>query len=222
MVTNLNQDCCQDEYNLAWHHGPPELLALERASKVIVQTTDEFLKSFSVNEFKNQNILNWMQTMEIQANMIGAPSGFGRLYSVPGQNYVLKIVNVCPNPAPDPRIMAGLMCTMAQNGNIVFRVPNTVEKKMTVWAPNYLIEAIIGLLLDKMSKYSPGFMRVYGFQYDPVPPEKPLYILTEKLEMASDHIVRLEELYICDVSGCTGTEHGTSFREIYALRLTWG
>ena len=179
-----------DKYNLEWHPGgPAELLALEGASKVIVQTTDEFLKSFSVEDFKNQDILNWMQSMEIPANQIGVPSGFGRLFSVPGQDYVLKIVNVCPDPAPAAATMGGMMCTMAHDGNIVFRIPNTVEKKMTVWAPNYLIEAIIGLLLDKMSKYSPGFMRVYGFQYDPVPPEKPLYVLTEKLEMARDHIV---------------------------------
>ena len=114
-----------------------------------------------------------------------------------------------------------MMCTMAKEGDIVFRVPNTVEKKMTVWAPNYLIEAIIGLLLDKMSKYSPGFMRVYGFQYNPVPPEKPLYVLSEKLVNAGERIRDWKSYIYAMFQVAQGTEHGTSFREIYALRLTW-
>ena len=38
-------ECCSD--NLEWHpEGPAELIALERASKLMAQTTDEFLKSF--------------------------------------------------------------------------------------------------------------------------------------------------------------------------------
>ena len=188
-VTDLQENCCKDKYDLEWHDGPPQLVALEGTTKVIVQTPDEFLASFSVSDFNNPATLAWMQGMEVAANRIGAPSAFGRLFSVPGKNYVLKIVNNCPNPMPaQPPALIASLCALARAGDAIFRLPNTADKKMVVWAPNYLVEGIIGILLSRMKKYTPGFMRVYGMQYNPVPPEKPLYVLAESLTMLGDHI----------------------------------
>ena len=165
---------------------------LKFTSDMVVQNPDEFLSTFSVKNgfFNNPDILAWMQTLEIPDNLIGVPSGFGSVYVTPfSPNYVLKIVNVCGQPIAPTQIMRQQLCNMATNGDVVFRIPNTAEKKTNVLAPNYLIEGVIGTLLSGLSKYTPGFMQVYGCEYDSTVPEKPLYIISERLISLEDYVV---------------------------------
>lgn len=182
-------------YDLDWHNAPAQLVELEGSSKIIVETPDEFLASFDIQDFNKPQIIQWMKTMEIAANQIGERSASGRLYNVPNKNYVLKIVNVCPQPNVNLNIIQRSMCTFAQNGDIVYRIPNTTTGKMTVLAPDYVIEGVMGILLSRLNKNTPSFCPIYGFQYDPQPPEKPLYILMEKLQSARNFFRSVKELY---------------------------
>ncbi len=166
--------------------------SLENKNNIIVENTDEFLGTFSVKNgfFDNPDILRWMQTMRIPDNLIGTESGFGSIYVTPfSPNYVLKIVNVCGQPIEANEIMKQQLCNMATNGDVVFRIPNTAEKKTNVLAPNYLIEGVIGILLSDLYNYTPGFMQVYGCEYDPSTPEKSLYILSERLANLEDYVI---------------------------------
>ena len=161
------------------------VMALNGATELIVQTPDEFLKSFSVSNFNVPKILNYMKSLEIKANIIGEPSAFGVIYEIPNKNQVLKIFNVCNGSYTQ---MASDMCKMAENGDIIYRFPNTTENKLTVFAPNYISEPIIGILLSRLSNYTPGFMNVSGFQYDSSDAKKPLYIISEKLTPSTKFI----------------------------------
>lgn len=82
------------------------------------------------------------------------------------------------------------MCNTAKKGDTVFRIPYTVNNKTMIIAPNYILEALIGILLYKSCiEYSPAFMYIYGFQYDNTDPQKSLYVLSEKLEPLDNYIV---------------------------------
>ena len=181
----------QNIYDLEWKNNPEEMVRLQNTTKIIVEKPDEFLRSFGITDLKDPQIMTWLHTIAQPQNRIGtaAVSGFGALYNVPGQDYVMKIVNVCPTPAPQANTLAGQMCNMARQGDLIFRFPNTQDKKMIIWAPNYIIEAIMGVFLSRMKLYTPSFMRVYGLQYNTVPVEKPLYVVAERLVMADTRII---------------------------------
>lgn len=180
-------------YNLDWHESPVEMVKLEGATKIIVETPDEFLASFDIDDFNNPQIIQWMKKREIEANQIGQASAMGRLFSIPEEKYVLKIVNVCPQNVKHNLVVKQL-CKAAHKGDIVYRIPNTSTGKMSVFAPDYMLEGVMGILLSRMKKNTPGFVRIYGFQYDPQPPEKPLYIMMESLQSAGNSFIDSKSL----------------------------
>jgi hypothetical protein len=210
-LKKLDTDCCKlnKVNNLKWHDPnifSKELIALESATKIIVQTTDEFLQSFGINDYYKKEIIDWLKTLKVESNRIGVKSGFGSIYWNPKDDYVLKIVNSCPdkmykdpndpdrfNATPDTSLI-GQTCRMALEGDIVYRIPSTVEKKKIVLAPNYISESVIGILLSKLETYTPGFMRVYGFQYDNTVKNFPSYTISEKLDQANyDNIIDINK-----------------------------
>ena len=156
----------------------PHLTALENSTKILVQSPEEFLRSFSVTDFRDIELINWLKNFEIPANQIGARSALGAVYNIPGENYILKISNICP---PNRSVLLDQLCNMAQNGDFIYRIPNTSDNTILVLAPNYILESIIGILLNKLSKYTSSFMKMYGFQYDYKNSLKPAYNLSEKL-----------------------------------------
>jgi hypothetical protein len=184
-----------------------DIVRLENARNVLVETIEETLRSFDIRNFFNQDIIRrFQQATANPAHRIGS-GGFGEIYPYPsgGQtaetaSLVVKKGVICYNQLKPRRkgpSMAELLCLFAADGNLVYRFPNTDENKLTVWAPNYLTEGIIGTLIStSLKKYTSGFMRIYNIQYVPGvfnipytnPPSPPninipptLYILSEKL-----------------------------------------
>lgn len=156
------------------------LAQLQNGIDIIAYTPDEFIASFSVGDLYNYNLIQSLKGLEVPANRIGQASGVGAVYVVPNSDMVLKISNICPqNQQLSPSLNA--LCQMAVNGDLMYRVPNTPSGKMSLYAPNYVLEAIIAAILNSYKKYTPCFTKILGIQYDFHSPEKKVYILQEKL-----------------------------------------
>lgn len=162
------------------------LAYLEHSKQMIVQTPDEFLKSFSINQFNDQNIINEFKNI-IKQNKRIAGGGVGAIYNISNKDLVLKVSNICPG-GKMPIGLLGKLCKMAQNGDLIFRIPNTETGKAVIYAPNYILEAIIGIILERLKWNTPSFTRIYGFQYDINDTKKPVYMLQEKLQPLVDYI----------------------------------
>ena len=168
-------------------------------AQIIVQEPDEFLRNFSIEDFNNPNTIAALRTHEIPNNRIGARSAIGSIYDmfqangVTSSGYVLKVSNMCPGGNLPPGDLAAQLCRMANNGDLVFRIPNTETGKMTILSPNYILEAISGVLLDRLRPFTPSFMKIYGFQYDNTAPEKSVLMVQEKLTPINNSIHNISD-----------------------------
>lgn len=175
------------------------LAYLEKFKQMIVQTPDEFLKSFSINDFNDENIIKEFEKVTVDGNRI-AGGGVGAIYNIPdNENLVLKVSNICPR-GEMPKGLLGKLCQMALNGDLIFRIPNTETGKDVIYAPNYILEAIIGIIILEHLKFNtPSFTRIYGFQYNINNPKKPVYMLQEKLQPLEDFITNDTRFLNCVV-----------------------
>ena len=165
---------------------------------ILVETIDEWLSSFTVQNFNIQARINQYNNIAILANRIGTPSAVGAVYRFPANpDYVLKVSKICSLPVPVyPVNYLVRLCQLAREGDIIFRIPNTFTGKKTILAPDYIVEPLIGLLLRQYIKYTPSFMYVEDFQYDPINVEKPVYIKQETLVDISHRIQTQEDFKI--------------------------
>jgi len=162
------------------------LVQMQDDSQITVQETENFLRGFSINDFNNPDTIAVLRAAEIPNNGIGAASAVGRIYDIKkndgtSSGFVLKVSNMCPDGRLPASALLAQLCNMANNGDLVFRIPNTETGKMTILSPNYLLEAISGVLLDRLSPFTPSFMKIHGFQYDNISPEKSVLMVQEKL-----------------------------------------
>lgn len=148
--------------------------------QIIAETPNEFLRSFSIEDFENTRVMAYLNTFAVDARKLGTPSGGGQVFNF-DDSMVLKTVSPCTNPPP-PVVRSSAndqLCSMAENGSLIFRIPNTLTKKHTIFAPNYIIEVIMALMIEKLSLYTPSFVRSYDFQYNEA--TRTTYTLIEKL-----------------------------------------
>ncbi len=150
---------------------------LENNSKIIVQDVESFLKSFTSGYFTNPKILSEIKTKLRTMKQIGKESVYGKLYAG-GGNYVIKTMNVC---AKTNNRAINEMCESSKTGDLIFRVPNSTNNKMDVYAPIYLTEIIISVLLSNLRLYTDSFAHTYGVAYDRNSSIRPVYMVMEKL-----------------------------------------
>lgn len=167
------------------------LHGLNDESMIIAQNTDEFLTDFSLTQFENPEVISIFRSLIRRgpptAQIIGDPSAVGTVYKLgtgpavpePLHDKVLKESPMCPGGRMPPGLL-GQLCGMAQQGDLIFRFPNTETGKMIVLAPNYILEGLCGVLLSRLKPYTPAFMELYAFQYDNGP-TKSVFTLTESL-----------------------------------------
>lgn len=180
---------------------PKEIIPLEN----IVYTLDEFLQSFNMFEFSNKSLLNKITTLiPIVSTPINS-GGVGEVYSTIYPNIIVKNVYICIDQDRRPLIQG--FCKSLNNGNLIFRTPNTILNKTNLLLPNYLSENLIGLLLYKITnRYTPSFPRILSFAVDTNAIGKNIKnvdyygkVLTvmEKLEPFNEKIKDFKDLLYC-------------------------
>lgn len=156
------------------------------STKVFLDNQTRFLKTFTAKNFYNKPIIDDIQTALAGGTSIGDKSamGFNTLVTVNGgKQYVVKTMVLCPDDIDTRDVFKRQLCREARMGDVIFRVPSSYEKKQILLTPNYFSESIIGILLSSsdISKHTPSFPKVYGFQYDEENPNKHIYTIMEPL-----------------------------------------
>lgn len=163
---------------------------LKSFQKVLVETPEEFLSTFNVSQLMNNNIIQHINNIiqNNQNNSIGMGC-IGKIYSIAGQQYVIKVSEICPINVDNnqPFNLLKDLCDLARGGNLIFRIPDTHQYKEIILGPDHIIELLVGILIKSITKkYTPSFMDIFGFQYDSENPRHPTYIVSERLENIND------------------------------------
>ncbi len=141
----------------------------------ITISPDNFLKTFNVNYFDDKKLIKLIKEKLKNAERIGGISAFGSVHMIDNK-YVIKTMELCKNGNLVEQ------CNQAINGDIIYSIPNTLTGKTVLMMPFYISEMISTLLLNKLAKYTSGFLKTYSAVYDIESKEKNLYIVMEKLE----------------------------------------
>tara|TARA_Y100000389_G_scaffold204219_1_gene255651 strand:- start:3791 stop:5851 length:2061 start_codon:yes stop_codon:yes gene_type:complete len=169
---------------------------IESAPQILLETTEEFLRTFTLSNFSDNTKIAEYKNIMNTAKQIGSHSTFGTIYDMSDGN-VLKVMKMCPKGTDmtgEPPIVQEL-CVAAREDSIILRIPNTQTGKLTVLLPQYLSEVIAGTLLRKMSVYTPSFMKILDFQYDPTD-EYTMYMVQEKLEPFDTKVKNIDDFLI--------------------------
>lgn len=160
------------------------------STKMLIDNPDDFLSNFSLNYFEKKNIIKaFSEELNKPGNKrIGEASALGEAFQV--GSWVIKRTNVCPDDVNSRFSFTRLICQQAKLGDIIYRIPNSYTKKHTLFAPGYITESLIGILLsnEKHQKYTPSFSKVIGFQYDKSSKNKSVYTMMEHLEDAKSKL----------------------------------
>jgi hypothetical protein len=162
-------------------------LLWKTSSKVFLDNQNTFLRKFTSNIFSNNQIIINIEKALSSGTPIGEKSamGFNTLVTVAGgKKYVVKTMILCPNDIDSESVFKRTLCREAKMGDIIFRVPNSYERKQILLTPNYFSESLIGILLSSstIAKHTPSFPKIYGFQYDEKNPNKKIYTVMEPLK----------------------------------------
>jgi hypothetical protein len=167
---------------------------LQKSVKIYVQNPDEFLSKLVPEQFNNKSIIGNIKTALKTATRIGAKSAVGEVYKYfpkgnnEGEVIIIKSAKYCPKNTKMVPVVEQL-CEIAEEGDIIYQIPNTYTGKTLVYAPNYLVENLIGMLLSSQTeKYTSSFMKIYGFQYDYKDSEKVTYTASEPLVNVNEYI----------------------------------
>jgi hypothetical protein len=165
---------------------------VENSVKLYVENPEDFLNKFTPETFNNKITISEIKKILQNSKKIGEKSGFGEIYSFKLPNsdssLVIKTVKNCPD-SQDKNHLVKSLCEIAEKGDIVYHIPNTYTGKTLIYAPNYLTENLIGIILSKdTEKYTSSFMKIYGFQYDRSDPAKITYSVNEPLINYTEYI----------------------------------
>lgn len=170
-------------------------LSLENSMNVYVEKTDDFLKKLIPSKLKDKKLLSEIKNLVKNSKRIGEKSGFGEIYLSSDSNVIIKKVNNCAKNEQNNEVVTQL-CTIAKEGDVIYRIPNTYSDKMLLYAPNYIIENLIGkLVYENTKKYTSSFIKVLGFQYDSDSPTKTVYTVLEPLKESTEYL-KTDEDYI--------------------------
>ena len=160
---------------------------LFKQAKIIVETLDEFTPDMLDKESEIKE-LERLKDNEI------ARGGVGVVYTMkpPAQDYVLKIQDICRE---SDSINLRSLCNMAQKGDLIFKIPNTLINKTTLLAPNYISESLIQTLMTELvlKNYSPTFPKTLGTVYDRT--NRKVYTVIEKLSDLTNHIQTRNDIW---------------------------
>lgn len=153
---------------------------------------DKYITNFNLEDYVNDNSI--AKFKKLPKNQIGK-GGIGSVYTIKmGLNeYVLKISEICRDTKSN---LLEDLCNMAKTGNIMYRIPNTINNKMTLLAPNYITEFIVGVFVKTLKTYTPSYMDIVDFNYDKK--TQTSYIIMEKLDKIKDFFEEdnLSDLYL--------------------------
>lgn len=171
-------------------------------TNVIVQNLPEFLEHFEYTSINNQNIIELIENKikEKSSSLIGTASAFGKTIKVldgPLRNVAIKVIDICPDVELNTTFQRNI-CEIAKNGSYVFHIPNSVNLKHTLLAPNVLSELLVCIIMGQgpIQAYCPNFMKIYGVEYKYDDPSKPMaYIVMELLQPLKDNIKSTSDAY---------------------------
>jgi exopolysaccharide biosynthesis protein len=167
---------------------------VENSVTLLIQNPDEFLNKFTPEDFNNKITITELKKLLGNANRIGEKSGAGEVYKPKDAPIIIKTTASCPKG--DTRTLIKTLCEIAENGDIVYHIPDTYSGKTLIYASNFLIENLIGVLLSNdMKNYTPAFMKIYGFQYDSTDIRKMMYTVAEPL-INSDEYIRSDDDFL--------------------------
>lgn len=166
---------------------------LEKSSNIYIQNPDDFLKKITTKTFTDKKALTEIETLLKSSSSIGTNNGAGRVYKTKN-GIIIKVVKYCSKKTEETDLINHL-CKLADEGDVIYHIPDTNTGKECIYAPNYLTENLIGILLsEKMERYSKCFMKVYGFQYDRESSDKITYTLSEELYPKKERVSSVEDV----------------------------
>lgn len=171
-------------------------------TNVIVQKLPEFLENFEYTSISDEHIINLIEDKikEKSSKLIGTASAFGQTIKVldgPIRHIAIKVIDICPDVDLTTTFQRNI-CEIAKNGSYVFHVPNSINLKHTLLAPNVLSELLTCIIMGQgpIQKYCPNFMKIYGVEYKYEDPSKPIaYIVMELLKPLKDNIKTTTDAY---------------------------
>lgn len=167
--------------------------------EINVQTIDEFIDQFDINDYKNTNKLSIIEeliTKRAEDNtLLGYAEEFLKRTTALdkggiGQTYLIDYIfgkvivkkTILCRYKPKYNFFTKL-CSSAQEGDLVYRIPVTQNDKLLVLAPNYITENLISYIISRViSKYTNGFVHCHDFMYNSNNEEKPIYTILEPLD----------------------------------------
>lgn len=84
---------------------------IESAPQIILETTEEFLRTFTLSDFSNKKMIDDYKNIAKSVNPIGSPSTFGTIHDMSDGN-VLKVIKMCPrgtDMSGEPPYCPGIM-----------------------------------------------------------------------------------------------------------------
>jgi hypothetical protein len=129
---------------------------------------------------------------------IGAHSSFGNIYEINDgtYEYVIKESKVCPpeirNKSQNHKFKIDL-CDTAINGGIIISTFDTQTNRENFLIPNYLIEMIGSLILDKLTKFTHSFINTHHCFHYKHSIDKSTFIVMEKLDPVIDRLTTRED-----------------------------
>lgn len=157
------------------------------STKVIIENPEDFLKTLNIDYFEDKKLTAEIikQLSDPSIEKIGVESVIAQVYCV--GKWCIKVVNLCPKEGVQ---FQQQMCNDFKLGGKVFLIPRSYDNKTIVFAPNYISETIIGILLGRpeLAKYTSAFPEVKGFQIDKK--EEKTYTVMEKLEPIKPYLER--------------------------------
>jgi hypothetical protein len=175
---------------------------VNKSTNVKVQSFDSFVKNFTYKSVSDKNTLKIIKAKFADGVVIGTVSGFGIAKKVKDgdKTIVIKHMELCPNIQMD--IIKQEVCDVARAGDFIFHIPDSVDNKTILLAPNTLTELIISKILGQgtIQKYCPNFTKIYDVEYDRITDKtgqlKPsAYILMELLIPLSKQIQKPLDSY---------------------------
>jgi hypothetical protein len=152
-------------------------------STLLVQNTDEFLRTFNSLTYVNTNLIDRILFLVRSGGLIAINrGGMGEIYQF-GPNNVLKRTKNCLPPPERMNYLVKKLCKYAQDGSPIYIIKNTLYNKDIILCPNYFSEAIVNSILQRLQPFTPSFISMNGALYDNRDTvEYPMYIISELLD----------------------------------------
>lgn len=158
------------------------------STRVILDDYDEFLTKFEGVTLHRPDIIAEIHDALQTGAPIGQRSAMGYAMLTQDGN-VVKVLHLCGGTQQTE--MKDEMCIQAKTGDKIYRFPSSFEGKEIVFAPGYITESIIGVLLSDENSaiplYTPSVPRTLGFQYVG-DPEYTVYTVMDRLNSLNDKI----------------------------------